>query len=405
MEYRPPSSQNAYYQNYYNQQNYVIYNNRSNYIPNAPNYYPNGGNRYGQVPNPNASSPNIYPTYGNIQQMQPIRLDNAINKSSYSSSNRDLILDTILDNFSEKQVSSEKIFFVMKNLVAGLVNKTYKIPLIIYLPQSFPNSPPEFYIQKNPKVGINNHYYKNDYIIDPNTFKIYTDKICAFNPSKNNLDEIIEALKKKFSKDFPIFLDKNSVNNQMPPFSPANPDLRKANQVIVESNKMTNKQALNLAKQQTRDIVLKKYQEFKNKYKVTENYYELNTINNIVKLKAGNNANGNENPMIDSLNYLKGIKQKLIDIENGLNQEMQNCGSQKKTPLEKCDELIKIKDDEDMRLLMMKKAIEDYLVCLKKGFERRVVSFQDMVNQTRELSREIFSIDYLRTQRKNSNYF
>ena len=55
MEYRPPSSQNAYYQNYYNQQNYVIYNNRSNYIPNAPNYYPNGGNRYGQVPNPNAS--------------------------------------------------------------------------------------------------------------------------------------------------------------------------------------------------------------------------------------------------------------------------------------------------------------------------------------------------------------
>ena len=309
------------------------------------------------------------------------------------------------NNVFLQSLSSEKIFFVMKNLEAILVNKTYKIPLVIYLPQSYPNSPPEFYILKKPKIGINIHYNKNDYIIDNNSFRIYTDKICAFNPSKNNLDEIIEALKKKFSKDFPIFQDKNSANNQMLPFSPANPDLRKANQVIVESNKMTNKQALNLAKQQTRDIVLKKYQEFKNKYKVTENYYELNTINNIVKLKAGNNANGNENPMIDSLNYLKGIKQKLIDIENGLNQEMQNCGSQKKTPLEKCDDLIKIKDDEDMRLLMMKKAIEDYLVCLKKGFERRVVSFQDMVNQTRELSREIFSIDYLRTQRKNSNYF
>ena len=210
MEYKPPSSQNAYYQNYYNQQNYVIYNNRSNYIPNAPYYYPNGGNRYGQVPNPNASSPNIYPTYGNIQQMQPIRLDNAINKSSYSSSNRDLILDTILDNFSEKQdnnvflqsLSSEKIFFVMKNLEARLVNKTYKIPLVIYLPQSYPNSPPEFYIQKKPKIGINIYYNKNDYIIDNNSFRIYTDKICAFNPSKNNLDEIIEALKKKIFQRF-----------------------------------------------------------------------------------------------------------------------------------------------------------------------------------------------------------
>ena len=145
-------------------------------------------------------------------------------------------------------------------------------------------------------------------------FGVIGDKYSTINQKKEvyvldhidkytNKDKIIEALKKKFSKDFPIFLDKNSVNNQMPPFSPANPDLRKANQVIVESNKMTNKQALNLAKQQTRDIVLKKYQEFKNKYKVTENYYELNTINNIVKLKAGNNANGNENPMIDSLNY------------------------------------------------------------------------------------------------------
>jgi hypothetical protein len=407
MYYQPPPSQNAYEQNYYSQQNYYS----SNYNPNAPNSYnPNGGYRYG----PNASSPNIYPnTYGNYQQMQPIRLDNAINKSSYSSTNRDLILDTILDYFSDRQensvflqsLSSEKIFFIMKNLVSRLVNKTYKIPLVIYLPQSYPNSPPEFYIYKKPKVGINNHYYKEHNIIDPNSFRIYTDKICAFNPSKNNLDEIIEALKEQFSKTFPIFQEKNNANNQIPPFSPANPDFRKANQVIVESNKMTNKQALNLAKQQTRDIVLKKYQEFKNRYKVSENYYELNTINNIVKLKAGNSSNGNENPLIESLNYLNGIKQKLIEIEKGLNQEIQNFGSQKKTPLEKCDDLIKIKDEEDMRLLTMKKAIEDYLVCLKKGFEKKLVSFQDMVNQTRELSRQMFSIDYLRAQRKNQMNF
>ena len=69
--------------------------------------------------------------------------------------------------------------------------------------------------------------------------------------------------------------------------------------------------------------------------------------------------------------------------------------------LKKCDELIKIKDDEDMRLLIMKKVLEDYLVYLKKGYEKKLVSFNDMVNQTRELSREIFSIDYLRKQRKN----
>ena len=108
--------------------------------------------------------------------------------------------------------------------------------------------------------------------------------------------------------------------------------------------------------------------------------------------------------MNDSLNFLKNLKQRLIDIENGLKQEIEEYGSKPRTALEKCDEVIKIKDDEDMRLLMMKKAIEDYLVCLKKGFEKKLVSFQDMVNQTRELSRQMFSIDYLRTQRKKEGY-
>ena len=62
--------------------------------------------------------------------------------------------------------------------------------------------------------------------------------------------------------------------------------------------------------------------------------------------------------------------------------------------------MIKIKDDEDMKFLVMKKTIEDYLIYLKRGYERKLISFDVMVNQTRALSREIFTIDYLRTQRK-----
>ena len=156
MQYQPPSSQNAYYQNYYNQQNYVIYNNRSNYIPNAPNYYPNGGNRYGQVPNPNASSPNIYPTYGNIQQMQPIRLDNAINKSSYSSSNRDLILDTILDNFSEKQDNNVFLQSLSSEKTQASINQKKvnfsKIEIIRI----------ENYKKYNKNIKYKSQYYENE---------------------------------------------------------------------------------------------------------------------------------------------------------------------------------------------------------------------------------------------------
>ena len=212
-------------------------------------------------------------------------------------------------------------------------------------------------------------------------------------------------MKIKFGKDFPIYADKHNLNNQPVPLGPNNPDQRNMNQVIVQSNKITNKQAIEMVRKQTRDIVIKKYHEFNNKYKVRENRGELATISNIVKLKSGNSGNGNQNPMNDCLNFLRNLKPKLTNIENGLKQEIEECGSKNKTALEKCEEVIKIKDDEDMRLLMMKKATEDYIAFLKKAYEKRLVSFHDVVDQIRELSRQMFSIDYLRTQRKKENYF
>ena len=401
--YRQPISQDAYYQNYYGQ----VYN-RSNYNPNPQNpYYSNGGYNYG---NPNASSPQIYQNnnnYRNPQVMQPMKLDEAMNKSSYPSSNRDIILETMLDNFSEKNenkvylqpLQNNRIFIIIKNLNTKLMNKSYNIPIIIHIPVSYPNTPAEFYIQKRPRVCINKIYYENQKIIDVNSFKINSDKICPFDPSKNNLGQIIEALKSRFSSVFPIYADKSAKIEQVA-FGANNPQISGMNKVIVESEKLTNKQVSEMIKKQAKEAVLSKYNKFNTQYKLIQNYKELKTINDITRLKAGNSLNGNEHPMNESLNVLKKIKQRLYDIENGLNQEIQNSGNSNKTTLEKCDELIKIKDDEDMKLLMMKKTIEDYLIYLKKGYERKIVSFDEMVNQTRALSRELFSIDYLRSQRK-----
>ena len=137
-------------------------------------------------------------------------------------------------------------------------------------------------------------------------------------------------------------------------------------QVIVESDKMTKRQVLELVRKQVKDYIIRKYKEFNNKYQLCQSYNELKTINDITNLQAGNSLNGNKHPMIESRNVLNNIKQRLINIENDLNYEIQTIGNSNKTALEKCDELIKIKDDEDMRLLIMKKVLEDYLVYLKK---------------------------------------
>ena len=178
-----PYSQNSYYENYYAQ----VYN-RTNFNPNPSNqYYSNGGYGYG---NPNLTNPQIYQNnYRGLQMMQPMKLDDAIKKSSYTSSNKDIILEAILYNFSDKKEnkvyfqssSNDKIFIISKTLSAKLLNRSYNIPIIIHIPESYPNLPPEFYIHKKPKVGINKAYYENEKIIDVKTFKINKDKICKFN--------------------------------------------------------------------------------------------------------------------------------------------------------------------------------------------------------------------------------
>lgn len=387
------------YQNYYGP---------GNYQPQPQPYYPNGGYGYGQNPNQirNPSAPPSYNNYLNARPNQTLTLDEALNKSSYSLNNRDIVLETVLDCFSgsDNKVyfqdnSSDRVFIIRKTLGLKLNNKSYNIHIIIHLPPQYPNYPPEFYMNKKPKVGINKLFLEQQ-IIDQNSFRINIDKLCRYDPSRNNVENLIQAIQSRFMNNFPIYQDKNS-NQTQEIFCKANPDLRRLREVIVKSEKITDKQVVELVRSQTKEVIKNKYNSFKSKYNLEKNYNELKTINDITKVMSGKSLNGNENPMNKSLNVLKNIKSQLLDIENNLRQELQNSSNQNKTTLEKCEELIKVKDEEDMNFVVMKKTLEDYLAYLKKGYEKKIVSFDEMVNQTRALSRQIFSIDYLRSQRKS----
>ena len=87
------------------------------------------------------------------------------------------------------------------------------------------------------------------------------------------------------------------------------------NEVIVKSEKITDKQVEDLVRNQAKECVKNKLNSFNSKYNIDKNYKELKTINDITKLNAGNSLNGNEHPMNESLNVLKGIKQQLDEID------------------------------------------------------------------------------------------
>ena len=53
-----------------------------------------------------------------------------------------------------------------------------------------------------------------------------------------------------------------------------------------------------------------------------------------------------------------------------------------------------------MEYLIKIKVMEDYLVYLKKTYEKKIVSFNDMINLTRSFSRQIFNMNYMRSKFK-----
>ena len=397
--YIPPSN-NAYLNNYnYGQQ--PPYAQNSIYNQRPPYNYQNPVNNYNNYNN-NNNNQRIITSY------QPLALSCALEQSNYSPYGKKFIkkflLSDYLENKEAKVYFQNKLFVIEHTLSINFLGKSYKINMFIHIPMYFPEGRPEFYLQKKANVGLNKSYL--DGRINQETFLINIDRFGPYDP--NNIKEVIKNIVNEFNKDFPIYKE----NKKAPSYGPQeiygknNINKNTANEVIIESDTFTDEQFLNFIRKQTKDKVREKFVDFNNKFKFEQNHKELKNLNGILKMKSdsSNNSDINNSPMGQELEKLKRIKNDISSIENNLQQEIIHLQNENKTAFQKCDEFIKIRDQKDMEYVVMKKTIEDYLVFLRKGFEKKIVSLEDMINKTRALSMELFSIDYLRKQRKTNYY-
>ena len=381
------------------------------------NTYPYGAQRsaygyqgYNRPNGPAApSAPNSYQNQGSIygNNQNSLTIDDAFGKSSYPNQKKDIIKDFLIINYygnKEAKVycqpfSAEKTFVIEYTLPINFMSKVFNINLWCHIPLNFPSQPPEIFIDKKPRTGLNKTY-KNG-AINEMDFKINLDKFGKFDPNNIDLNSIIDNIRISFNNDFPIYKDTKLTQNVS--FGKNNVDKTKLSEIRIESDTFNDNQISYFMKRQVKDIMRAKYIELNQKYKTQNNYNELMNINSMIQINSGNN----NNPMAQEIEKLKQIKNHLYQIEDNLQRsvdELQNGDKNGKNALQKCEEYIKIKDEKDMEYVVMKKCIEDYLVYLKKGYEKRAVDFHDMVEQTRMLSRELFSIDYIRKQRKNYYY-
>ena len=417
---------------------------------------------YEKVPNPktniygksmpSTNNSRINNENGGIAELS---LDEALKVTSYPNYLKDFIKQFLIDNYSDSDIAkvfmlkdSETIFVIEYALTIELNERNYKVYVLVYLPILFPNYPPEFYIEKTAPLGLNKVY--NGKISIPD-FKINLENFVNFDPNKNNIGEIIDNLVINFSQEFPIFKDNSSNNNNWIKSGKCVLEKRKVSSVripkkqnnyyrpktdirsdnnynynnnnynnnglaksgqnyygnvktekLIDNNKdeFTDKTFLDFIRKQTKDIVTYNYLEFKEKHNFGANMDKLKILQDDVNRRLNDgNIYGKNDQLKSRFQTLKNIKEKLEVIENNINQEINDIkNNDNKSFFDKFEDIVNVKNKKDLEYLAKIKDMEDYLVYLKKGYEKKIVSFEDMLSETRALSREIFNFNYMRSK-------
>ena len=369
-----------------------------------------------------------------------ISLEEALKITSYPNYLKDFIKQFLIDNYSDNDMAkiflikdNEKIFVIEYALTIELNGRNYKVYVLVYLPILFPNYPPEFYIEKTASLGLNKFY--NGKISVPD-FKINLESFVKFDPNivinftqefpiykdngiNNNLNTSAKCILEK-SKTSKVILPKrqnnysrqktynnnNSNNNGLGRSYQNNYDNVKTEKFIDNKDEFTDKTFLDFIRKQTKDIIRYNYLEFKEKHNFGANMDKLKILQENVNHRLNNgNIYGKNDQLKSRFQTLKNIKAKLEVIENNLNNEINDIkNNDNKSFFDKFDEIVNVKNQKDLEYLAKIKDMEDYLVYLKKGYEKDIVSFKDMLNLTRALSREIFNLNYMRNKIKSQEF-
>ena len=418
------------YQTFYNTNFNPYVSNQNYYMPNQNNY--NQNNCYSNNPNQNGYGPNNYtssnqnnfnsyynnnnnnnsnrlnnPNNGSSKKTIPkINLKEAILRSKYPRRNHDFIENFMIKTFGGKpdltSYLSDKIFVIDYTINVLLNSKKFKVNILLYLPELFPDYEPELYLKNTGgNFGINIQNYEKS--INKNNLKLDLDSFCSYDQINQNIGEVIEAIKSAFNQHFPIYASKNVQNNYVGRCCLNSTDLME----VDIPKKFTEEDVLILMRKKTKEMITDQYEKTIKNLNIVNDYNELNQMNNSLKANINiKDNNSNNNPITKELAILNEIKEQLKNVENNLQKEIWELKEKQNNAniLEECENVVKFKDDEIVKLAEMQKAIEDYLSFVKKGFEKKKIPLEDSVKEIRELSRKLYHIDFLMKKRKEENY-
>ena len=322
-----------------------------------------------------------------------ISLNEALNKSEYDEFIKDKVKSFVLENYKNYKDKSnlyltkcfnQKIFVIKMDLYVTYKAIEYILTVLIYIPNTFPNEL-RIYFEYNQDFLID-RYYQQEKIIDETTAELDYFKIINYIPLKNPLNDLVKALIDKFNQKFPLF--KAKVKPEL--YGPCHLDISTRTKIEIKPDDIKEINKLDNDKKKIKDKIMKTLE--KKVYEIQSTQSQLDILKNRINTKINNYISKNKSDELEKM-----IKN-MVELQSKIEQDIQRLKYQKNNEnnniLQKCEEVVEIKDKEKFRYQVMMKSAEDFLLFIKKGFERNIIPFNKGVDEIRRISKELFFINY-----------
>ena len=332
----------------------------------------------------------------------------AIELCGYPANIKQNLLEFLVNNYGgqkhklflfSRNEKAPKIFLLQMQMPAKYNNQQYDITLLIYLPLNFPEIVPEVFFEKIGKMKINPNC---SFYIDEDTLKINYSLFFTWENSFKSFKDLIAELYNQFNIAFPVF-SLNESDNDNPDLGDCvfRKDLCKEIEFIkaipeIPSNIPPNNPPFN-ENQEKRALVKLLQNNLSQKINfaiqpLTATYMKLERIKEKInnKLKDFEKVESKENAIRQTINNLyKEMSFAISPPKEIENPDMSNLES-----------VLLISNKDYYLRLAKEKAIEEYILIIKKSYEKQNIDFNTALNLIRTNSRNIFFLKY-----KNRNPF
>ena len=318
-----------------------------------------------------------------------ISLNEALNKSDYPGFIKDKVKSFVLENYKNYKDKSNlyltkcfdnNIFVIRMDLYTKFNGIEYILTILIYIPTTFPVEL-RIYFEYNQDFTIEEYYIKQN-IIDESTAEIYYGNILNFTPLKQPFNQLIIALIDKFNQKFPIYSGKDKIKY----YGPGILELNNSSKIVIHMGDL-NEVNNNDYKKKLKDKIRKNLEE--KLFEIQTTHSQLDGLKIKINKEINNYISKETNDELDKINI------KMIELKSKLESDIQNLLYKgNNNILEKCEEVVEIKNKEKYKYIVMRKTVDDFLKYIKKAVEKNIISFSKGVEETRRLTQELFYINY-----------